>query len=1027
MAATGKSLLDPRRPMEVKPRSPQAGMGAASRRGGAEEASAGPRSPRLNLRRSIRVGAWNVLSLQEDARVPALSAELARLGIAVAALSEVRRPGSGEISVGGYTYYWSGRADGRHTEGVAVAVSDRLTSLVKEVTPVSERIMRLRLAHSMGAMSIVAVYAPTGVSELSAKEAFYAELNSVLDAAPKRDTKIVLGDFNAVTGTSRDGYEACIGPHGSGTFPNGERDDNSSMLLDFAVSRGLRVGGSWFQRSDSRRWTWYSNTGRAEKEIDHVLVDGRWRLLQNCRVFRSAQFFSTDHRLLVATLRLRLRAPRPRASGQARLDVGRLRDPQVAGDFARNLGKRLEGLTTSGDTQGMWSDFRDCVIDAAGESIPKVTRSSRSDLSQETVSIIEECRKARLSGRSGRYRELRRESIRAVGRDKEARLRDLCETVDRHVNTGDARLAFRAIRELRATNSRTRCAGVLGTDGAVLSEEDVPKRWAEYFEELHGADPPSRGLPAEDTPPLVPDPPVSIDEPSLAETRKALGQLKGGKAPGVCGVYAEMLKAGGEAALRWLHTLICSVWSTGVIPTDWKRGLVVPIWKGKGDVRECSNYRGVTLLSVPGKVFARVLLNRIRQQLLDHQRPEQSGFTPKRSTVDRILALRLLTERLREYDRAVLAAYIDFKKAFDSVSRDALWKLLELRGIPSQLVRLISALYSGTESAVKCGAATSDFFPVQTGVRQGCVLAPSLFSACMDWIMERVVGASGCGVSFGEARVTDLDFADDAVIFAETLDVLTMALETLSEEAEPLGLRVSWIKTKIQEFGSILDAAAKSCRVVGEEVEIVEKFTYLGSVVHSSTSCEPEVARRLGLAYGAMNSLEKAVWRSRYLSRKTKVRVFSSLVMPVLLYSCEAWTLTGELKRRLNTFVCNSLRKILGIRWQDFVSNRRVLEMARMSCVTCQIRLRQLRSFGHVMRFPPTDPANKILCAGEPKGWSRPKGRPRKRWLRQLEENLEGVRVAGMATARSYARRSAETWKAKVDAAKRLPGACPHT
>ena len=89
---------------------------------------------------------------------------------------------------------------------------------------------------------------------------------------------------------------------------------------------------------------------------------------------------------------------------------------------------------------------------------------------------------------------------------------------------------------------------------------------------------------------------------------------------------------GGEAALLSLHTLICSVWSTGVIPTDWKQGIVVPIWKGKGDVRECNNYRGVTLLSVPGKVFARVILNRVRQQLLKHQRPEQSGFTPKRST-----------------------------------------------------------------------------------------------------------------------------------------------------------------------------------------------------------------------------------------------------------------------------------------------------------------------------------------------------------------------------------------------------------
>ena len=99
---------------------------------------------------------------------------------------------------------------------------------------------------------------------------------------------------------------------------------------------------------------------------------------------------------------------------------------------------------------------------------------------------------------------------------------------------------------------------------------------------------------------------------------------------------------------------------------------------------------------------------------------------------------------------------------------------------------------------MKCWGDVSDAFPVDAGVRQGCVLAPSLFSACMDWIMGRVVGGAGRGVSFGDVRITDLDFADDAVVFAETLEILTGALERLSEEAEPLGLRVSWLKTKVQ-------------------------------------------------------------------------------------------------------------------------------------------------------------------------------------------------------------------------------------
>ena len=105
---------------------------------------------------------------------------------------------------------------------------------------------------------------------------------------------------------------------------------------------------------------------------------------------------------------------------------------------------------------------------------------------------------------------------------------------------------------------------------------------------------------------------------------------------------------------------------------------------------------------------------------------------------------------------------------------------------------------------------------------------------------------SSCGASFGNVKISDLDFADDAVIFAETLDILLGALEVLNEESEPLGLRVSWVKTKIQAFNDILDAALLSVPVCGEDVEVVESFTYLSSDIHISTGCESEVNRRLG-------------------------------------------------------------------------------------------------------------------------------------------------------------------------------------
>ena len=109
-----------------------------------------------------------------------------------------------------------------------------------------------------------------------------------------------------------------------------------------------------------------------------------------------------------------------------------------------------------------------------------------------------------------------------------------------------------------------------------------------------------------------------------------------------------------------------------MIPAGWRRSIIIPMIKGIGD-------RGTKLLSEPGKVFVKFLLDRIRLHLLVYQRPEQSAFTSKKSTVDRILALQVLIERRREFHRPFY--YIDFRKVFDSVHWGTLWELLRLRGI----------------------------------------------------------------------------------------------------------------------------------------------------------------------------------------------------------------------------------------------------------------------------------------------------------------------------------------------------------
>ena len=198
------------------------------------------------------------------------------------------------------------------------------------------------------------------------------------------------------------------------------------------------------------------------------------------------------------------------------------------------------------------------------------------------------------------------------------------------------------------------------------------------------------------------------------------------------GITAELLKGAEKPISEALHKVISNVWSTGRFPAEWKEGIIVSLYKGKGSLSECSSYRPISLLFVSGKVFAHILLARIQPLLDKFRRPQQSGFTAGRSTMDAILALRLLAELDRNFNRQLHVAYIDIKSAFDSVDRVALWKALRGSGMPPFLLQLLRDSHAGTTARVRTPQGMSDVFYTTSGVRQGCILAPALFCCAID-------------------------------------------------------------------------------------------------------------------------------------------------------------------------------------------------------------------------------------------------------------------------------------------------------
>ncbi|XP_017661544.1 PREDICTED: LOW QUALITY PROTEIN: RNA-directed DNA polymerase from mobile element jockey-like, partial [Lepidothrix coronata] len=186
---------------------------------------------------------------------------------------------------------------------------------------------------------------------------------------------------------------------------------------------------------------------------------------------------------------------------------------------------------------------------------------------------------------------------------------------------------------------------------------------------------------------------------------------------------------GGLALHTKFHKSVVHCWELGELPSDLRDAVIITLYKKKGIKSDCSNYRGITLLSIAGKILARILLNRLIPAIAEEILPEsQCGFRANRSTTDMVFVLSQLQEKCREQNKDLYVTFVDITKAFDTVSRKGLWQILEQLGCPPKFLKMIISLHEDQHGQVRYGNTLSESFLIKNGVKQGCVLAPTLFT-----------------------------------------------------------------------------------------------------------------------------------------------------------------------------------------------------------------------------------------------------------------------------------------------------------
>ena len=420
--------------------------------------------------------------------------------------------------------------------------------------------------------------------------------------------------------------------------------------------------------------------------------------------------------------------------------------------------------------------------------------------------------------------------------------------------------------------------------------------WYRYFIsvfQVHRPDPPICNEPI--TPYINTDAEIESLNSSITEEEVliCITSLKQKKSPGPDQISNEMLTSAASRIAPFLFHAFQYLFHHGLFPLDWCKSIIVPIHK-KGDANICDNYRPISLTSLLSKIFTTILNKRliIFGNKFNIIPEEQAGFREGYSTIDHIYTLYAMIQKQFSNNRKLYVAFIDYRKCFDSINRNALFHILESNGIKGNMLSIIKSLYLNVLASVRNNGEYSEYFDCPVGLKQGCILSPTLFSIFMTEL-SRVINAEGKhGIQLltCKAVIFHLLYADDIALVSDTPSGLQNQLNVLNAQSIRLGLEVNLNKTKIIVFrkGGHL-SKHETWHLGGSPIEVVNSYCYLGIYFTTRMSFTSSTSPFVAKAKKACNDILRSLNILKCYNLSVFLKLFDAKVQPILSYGCELW------------------------------------------------------------------------------------------------------------------------------------------
>ena len=874
--------------------------------------------------------------------------------------------------------------------GLGFVLSPRISHHLTETWTVSDRIAVLRLATTdtntgRRFITIINVYGPT--SPLSKekpeeREQFYRELQNTVNKQ-KGDTIILTGDFNSKVGQKLDNIETCLG-----SFSKGNRNENGEELLKFCIENNYFITNSAFKHKSAHITTWvgqYTNKTTNTSypiynQIDYIIVPNWIRHnLRDSRTY-SGILTNTDHKILITTLSLNIKfKKRPVTSlqGSQRFDTTKLSNRATQYNYQIEC---LENYTfNQADTSPneILRNLQSSFIKAAENTLPKIEKDQHKHHCPKIAALSKQQKNLRLQitlcTDAEKRALLKKERNKISHEIRDQALTNANDRIDKIVDEiekcGESTKMFKAVKAL--THSKTNKVVIHNKNGhTVHDDKNKLQILSQHFKEKYQGD-------------------YTIDpfsaNPGLAqpittnEVNTAIKKLNNNRAPGLDNIQAELIKNAPSLLIEEIKKMFNMTFEKGQ-KLDIGNGNLILLPKPGKPPGPVSHLRPIVLLPVLRKVLSLITLDRIKDKINNYLSPSQAGFRACRSTADIVWTHRWLTGRIDKYKEQYTILGIDMSSAFDTINRAKLINVLETF-LDEDEVKLTRILLADTCLTIRSGHNTTTV-PTIIGTPQGDSLSPVLFIVYLEAALRELRPKLQ---TTSVISPSELIYADDVDFIFNNEEEAKSQINIISASLKTWNLQVNENKTEIT--------------TINRQTSTWKTTKKLGSLLDT----KEDIKRRKILATAAFKNMYKLWIRRHKLTEKRILMLYNTLVLPILLYNSGTWGVNQTELNGLDSFHRHQLRKLLGIKWEDKVSNKQLYTRCQCGPISKNIIAARRRLLGHILRLDLNTPAQVAMQEYFRPGGPKYRGRPPSNLPNTIDKDLASITILQPPTDHTYA------------------------